>query len=1552
MGLKESSTDEEDKMKWTTDMKSSDMKARMRRWIVMACASSFAMLGMWMGAEDVSAQDDPLAAGAGQKPYIMILMDTSASMEWTDRGDEEYPRAVATGIDCPSTSCPSGFSCEDGVCLSDSQWDASATMVPEGNNYGDVNDQPVRYGSCYMWEPACGDYERPAWHPTDQWTNEYSNSDMADRLDDMRANSNTRMRNQAQPRHVTLKEVLTGDMLLRPPSAQSATIASLDADQHAPGCWMVPRQRGASTAQTEICWGENKFEELPDHTEPRPHFQEVFEDQKQNGLMDLVATNAIFSLAMFDGYKEKQNWDDDIDDEFNSDFNGVHEDEGRNDKNYNLGVYKIVTPSRLDISTSLVGQLSSFMQTALVDSGYLRKGGGTEFDLEPSDKTEKDIPWLGLSFSNDLKQYLDKYKLGKQPMAKATPLAAAMHDIHHFFATQYGPDENDEVYDQYLNCRPKQVIMMTDGFPEPESRQGGVQLEENSALSAFGFDPDLYPYTWTERAISNFVLDENAGSPLNSGYLIDDTANAPYADLAHRYDPRVHVVALNIDNSNTKVVEKLAKMAIAGKTCAGQMLGSDFIPDANGNCASGNCLDPVQASIPGATCDDCFVPPGGDKNAAAVDCDYPALILQRNDRASLTTALSQLFNFILDAAGTAARTTPAFVNVLDDRHADYAAGGQFQFFAGVKIEGANPFWKGLMYREGDYCKSSISTTETAIHSEINALGSSSPYDPDDASTAVAGDTRRIFTSFAEKSLFDYGTNIPDLVNNTTRFQYWRKLDTSAADEFGDNSYLEGATTNTLIGGRVPFEQATLEDAYADIASELDTLLAQESVTTNWYFGVDSDEELYNLIHSIRGRTVKQDDRLLGGILNGSPVATEPPSLDIPVDSYRSYRERFGERLSMVFVPTVDGMLHAIYSGDVKAGDNPGDGLKVQVRDTVPDPESDTWSRGSAAGEMSGQREAWAYIPQMLHRRYSEFADESGFLTAQPYLMDGNPVVKDVRLCNRSDSQNQNKQACISVAAGNENIVPDQEQWRTVLVQGLGLAGSGYFALDVTRPGGTHGTAAAVEMPDPIPLWEFDPTWEKGQIAGANATTRKSLYYPGSDLQDGKDENGNNFINWNGDACDKTPSSDTNGNGETGVDDYFWAQPFMGQSVGDAAIGTVIVSNSLAGTGANVRRPIAVFSGGAAGQYGTPCSRSERSGRAVYVVDMQTGTMLRRFVSYKTEPGGDTEKRITAPITGSPSLFNAFPGSLVTRGFVGDSEGRLYRIDMTGSDPADWELALFFDPATDFTGSNAPTGPFGPAAFKPALALGSDATERDLLIFYGLGEPGDTAPGADLQMMIALREKFDAQNTVTNLANNAITPSAQELWHLEFGGTSSNNTEIREKLTGKPIVFNNAVYFTTYAVEGADACIPGKSRIWGLEFEGEIDAAGNPTGVIEGVWDTQTDAELSGASGISFGPGTPSQWFAPDSSVLIRGLAVTLGPACGNTVGGTSGSNNSNTQDTRQPTLVAQTGSSSGAGGIQDSSGSSGSGESLSRIEKTLRPPQSENIPLSWKVIRN
>jgi hypothetical protein len=1434
------------------------------------------------------AQEDPTQVGGGQLPYILIVMDTSGSTEWTHLGDETYP-----------VRDPAEYS--TGTWFGSDYPDRFVAGEPMGIGFDGESEHdggPKMFGPCVTWEPdSCGDYHRPAWtfEAPSSWTPHYNDTSlMFNRISSLvrdnvptGSNPRARLRESSQPRHVTMKEILTGDMVLMTETQVATGVdpLTLDPDIYGPGCWFVPRQRGATIQNDDpYCVGSNEFEDYPDHLEPTPHLQEVYDAQIDNGLLDSLSGAAIFAFAALDGYRDDESWLNDLNDDMRgnappsatafrvpgsidetTDCDWTEDPMGaaipRRSPCYDLGIYRVVGPTDLQIPSTFLGELSAYTQVAIRDSGFLSRNSGSDFELDPDEKKAASRPWLGVRFSKDFDRYVDRFELGKQPIGAGTPLAAAIHDVHQFFRDgQQGMEaiQNDD----FRECRQKHVVLITDGYPEPERTGIGSEV----LTPAFNYYPGRYPYA-------------NAVDEIND--LWNDTENrVPPSDATDqfKFGPRVHVVGVRDEDSDEQadVGRKLHEMAAAGQTCAQYYLGPDWYPATPGgndcpraNAGIGTCVDTGQA-ITGYV----FTPP--DDGASTFVCPNPALILNTNDRDEVEAALAEIFNGIIGTAGVASRTRTVVTNRLDD--INIPNGGQYRFFSGVEIGGSS-YWGGVLNRQTLDCAGSPASINP-IHQEIAAqvdLVSDPPQD-----------NRRIFTALPHEDIYDYSAgafgfrSLDTSITTTMFFAHFDLREGSSGDEFGGSS-MDLALDSDLVGKRLSFESVDVYDGPPSSVSDADI---------SQMLNVADEAEFREVVDNYRGRVLSKQGRALNGILNGNPVVVGPPDLDLPSESYRAYKARHGDRPTMLYVPTMDGLLHAIHTGQ-------NDG-RIQVRQFKPE---NTTPVDTSTGTVSAadQREAWAYLPNMFLRSLSSR------VTSQPYLMDGTPAVKDVRLCHQNPDFNTNVAACRSVSTSGS--FPAERQWRSVLVQGLGKAGTGYFAMDVTRPGQLEPDGSGnfvVTNPDPIPLWEFTPEWEERQIEWLlreSATETRVL------------------PNNAGSLDDPDPCSD---------DNEFWEQSMMGISVSDPEIATVIIENNDFGSTVQLQRPVAVFGAGQPDPDRTGCGASG-GGYAIYVVDLQTGSIIRRFVEYKYPNDGnyytfvDGHSGNPGALVGTPTLYDSFPGNVATRGFIGDSFGRLFRIDLTNPNPDAWEVSLFFDPEDSFYGDQITTArdaepglggdPFGPAAYKPAIAVNE---QREPIIVYGLGEVGDAAPNNQAQAVIALREDISTNDAVL------------EWFHV---------MELGEKLTGAPLIFNRTVFFPTFWVENEDRCSPGRARIYQLNYLPETGVA------AEGLVDT------AAATSAGFEVDPNGLWFGPAEPVLIRGLTLTLGAIC--SVQGVGTDTQTFVEDANpQPELIAQTGGTAVSSTLTNAKGGSAGAQDINRIVAPVDRPQSAVIPLSWNVISN
>lgn len=187
-----------------------------------------------------------------------------------------------------------------------------------------------------------------------------------------------------------------------------------------------------------------------------------------------------------------------------------------------------------------------------------------------------------------------------------------------------------------------------------------------------------------------------------------------------------------------------------------------------------------------------------------------------------------------------------------------------------------------------------------------------------------------------------------------------------------------------------------------------------------YADLTADEQAQatsaSIIGFIRGQTQHEDEggntwrlyrdrkHALGDIVNAAPVYVRKPPFTYSDDNYAKFAENNQGRKPVVYAGANDGMLHA-FDGDT------GD-------------------------------ELWAFIPSAVIPDLYKLADRS-YSSNHRFLVDGPLTASDVCL-NPSNACNAN-------------------QWRTILVGGLGKGGRAYYALDVTDPS------------SPKLLWEFtDP----------------------------------------------------------------------------------------------------------------------------------------------------------------------------------------------------------------------------------------------------------------------------------------------------------------------------------------------------------------------------------------------------------------------------------------------------------------------------------------------
>ena len=368
-----------------------------------------------------------------------------------------------------------------------------------------------------------------------------------------------------------------------------------------------------------------------------------------------------------------------------------------------------------------------------------------------------------------------------------------------------------------------------------------------------------------------------------------------------------------------------------------------------------------------------------------------------------------------------------------------------------------------------------------------------------------------------------------------------------------------------------------------------------------------------------------------------------------------------------------------------------------------------------------------------------------------YLMDLAPVVRDILM-----------------SASQLATEPEDEaaSWRSVLVQGYRDGGRGYFALDVTDP------------EKPSLMWE---------VSSAGRCEKSK-------------------------GCD--PSEAT-----APKNDFC----YLGYSYSRPVVGSVYLEGY--GGVSQQDRAVAVFGGGKLAETSdavdpNPCGghtgfKQADIGHGLYVVDLETGAIVREFrASNSSDPGmtSSDRARMIYDVVGSPACHSNTNGAVMTRCFVGDAGGQLWRVDLSSSNPAEWKMSFFHD-AYESLGVAQGSPDRGPIEEPPTLAM--QRSTGLVTVIYATTN-------------IDFTESMDARHAVYSLSEEvtfdetggeATSITAHENWKLVFDADSGPLRK-RTMVVGTPIVFDEVTYFTTFRFDPEAGCgvkDDDAARLWGVHY---------------------------------------------------------------------------------------------------------------------------------------
>jgi Tfp pilus tip-associated adhesin PilY1 len=271
-----------------------------------------------------------------------------------------------------------------------------------------------------------------------------------------------------------------------------------------------------------------------------------------------------------------------------------------------------------------------------------------------------------------------------------------------------------------------------------------------------------------------------------------------------------------------------------------------------------------------------------------------------------------------------------------------------------------------------------------------------------------------------------------------------------------------------------------------------------------------------------------------------------------------------------------------------------------------------------------------------------------------------------------------------------------------------------------------------------------------------------------------------------------------------------------------------------------------------------------AGKSVFVVRMDTGARLAEFKSGNANVFNNcsvSDHQIDADMVGSVACFSTFPGTFMSRCFMGDAAGRLWRLELGSEITSAWTLTMFYDPYKSLSPVPTLSSPIrAPVYEAPALAIQS--LTNSLVVVYGSGEMDslDCSESSTLQrnFVVSLAETIEpytgrpgaacspwsdqaCRMAYTAASTDPDAAPSQPTWQVgptllwkKFLGFMGNmqpehDPELPElpdleceRMMGQPVIFSSVAYFTTFTPNPETSCSAGIGRLYGAAFDSHRD----------------------------------------------------------------------------------------------------------------------------------
>jgi type IV pilus assembly protein PilY1 len=273
---------------------------------------------------------------------------------------------------------------------------------------------------------------------------------------------------------------------------------------------------------------------------------------------------------------------------------------------------------------------------------------------------------------------------------------------------------------------------------------------------------------------------------------------------------------------------------------------------------------------------------------------------------------------------------------------------------------------------------------------------------------------------------------------------------------------------------------------------------------------------------------------------------------------------------------------------------------------------------------------------------------------------------------------------------------------------------------------------------------------------------------------------------------------------------------VGQSWSDPAIGKVKVEQ-----GGELYERWVAFIGGGLDPNETKTVKAG-IGRAFFVIDIKTGEIIWEYSSDPSVnyPTTDQRSYMTFSFPSAPTPVDTDGNGYVDKVYIGDLGGQMWAFNVSFNAANKTSNSLWS--AYRLTMPPASNAEKHPVFYQPAVAFDD---YRNPWVYYGTGDrenPLDTTNPPEFFYAvkddgIGVYPRRENQELQEISSVNTFTPDlTKKGWYLIL----DRSAQLVEKVLARPVVFDNILYFTSYAYKGnATGCsIEGDARLYMLYFQ--------------------------------------------------------------------------------------------------------------------------------------